>query len=200
MFKKKKHKFFYISMRGRAAYLILCLEEALKYYDNNNLKRWKWLLNELWKITSTWDIDGWIGRVTEATYDSIMEFNTYQERIEHDKSITFTCCSCDLSEEEFVYLHELYSENQPFFPVIFALCDKIIDVIALNAGDPATGCCTPYSPFCLPLIDEAEGILVEHGIPFPQNIDAISYIMKHKDRYYGPTFDGHKFSILSDGF
>ena len=67
-------------MRGRAAYLILCLEEALKYYDNNNLKRWKWLLNELWKITSTWDIDGWIGRVTEATYDSIMEFNTYQER------------------------------------------------------------------------------------------------------------------------
>jgi len=193
MFKKQKNKFFYISKRGRAAYLILCLEEALKFYDKENLKRWKWLLNELWNITSTWDIDGWVGRICDAASDSIMAHNTYQEEIEHVKKIGFWF---ELSEEEYVYLHELYSKNEPFFPVIYALYDKILDVISLDWGEPED----PYTPLCLPAIEEAEKILSEHGIPFPQNNDAISYIMNHKDCGYGPAFDGREFSVLRDDF
>lgn len=193
MFKKEKNKFFFVSKRARAAYLILCLEEALKFYDKENLEKWKWLLVELWKITSTCDIDGWVARICDASSETVISYSSYQERIEYNKRVGSWYT---LDEKEFDSLHKLYSDDRPFFPTVYALYDKILNVIALDWGEPETA----YSPLCLPEIEDAEKILSEHSIPFPQNSSAISYIMQHKDKYYGPTFDGYKFSILSNNF
>ena len=46
----KRHRFYKVSKRARAAYLILCLEEALKFYDKVNTEKWRWILKELWGI------------------------------------------------------------------------------------------------------------------------------------------------------
>lgn len=185
----QKHRFFPVSKRGRAAYLILCLEEALKFYDSEDLDNWKWLLNELWQITSTWDIDEWVGRISDASYESIMAHSTYQEEIEHDKKIGFWF---NLSEDEFVSLHALYSENKFFFPVIYALYDKIIDIIILDWGDLEA----EHTPSALSAIEEAEQIITEHGIPFPQDQQALNFIMSHRDGHYGKPFNGIPLSSI----
>lgn len=185
----KQHKFFRVSKRGRVAYLILCFEEALKFYDGEDLEKWKWLLNEFWKITSTWDIDGWVGRICDASVESVMEYDTYQERTERDKRIGFWC---DLSEEEFVSLHELYSGDKPFSPVLNALYDKILDVITLDWGDLEA----EHTPSALPAIDAAEQILAEQNIPLPQNKQTLDFLMSHRDRHYGKPFDGIPLSSI----
>ena len=192
MFRKPENKFFYISKRGRVAYLILCFEEALKFYDDANLEDWKWLLNELWEITSTWDIDGWVSRICYASPEAVMSYHSYQEIIEHCKSVTAWHVQYEFNEDEFISLQKLYSKERPYSPVIYALYDKILNVIILDWGDLEES----HTPECLPAIDEAEQILSEHGIPFPQNSDTMAYIMKHKDRHYGPPFDGRKFSSI----
>ncbi len=43
---KRGHKFGCVSKRGRAAYLILCLEECLLFYEEHIADR-KWVLEEL---------------------------------------------------------------------------------------------------------------------------------------------------------
>lgn len=40
------HRFYKLSGRGRAAYLILCLEKALQFYGQE-LAAWEWLLQKL---------------------------------------------------------------------------------------------------------------------------------------------------------
>ena len=106
------HRFFPISKRGRAAYLILCFEAALKFYNSENLDRWKWLLGELWQITSTWDIDRWVGRIDDASPETILEYRSYQEGEEYNKKVGSWY---DLTEEEFISLKKL-GERQALFP------------------------------------------------------------------------------------
>lgn len=176
----QKHRFFPVSKRGRAAYLILCLEEALKFYDSENLESWKWLLHELWRITSIWewDIDEWVDRICDASIESVMKYCAYQKY--------------DLSHDEMESLLELYTEDKSFLPVIDALYNQVYLVIVLDWGDlePA------HTPSALSAIDEAERILTEHGIPFPQDQQALNFIMSHRNGHYGRPFDGIPLSSI----
>ena len=187
--KWQDHRFFPVSKRGRAAYLILCFEESLKFYDSENLDCWKWLLGELWKITSTWDIDGWVGRVCDASPETVLEYHSYQDWEEHTKKVGSWC---NLSEEEFVSLQQLYRRNKPFFPVIYELYETILDVITLDWGELETN----HTPSALSAIEQAQHILTEHGIPFPQDQQALSFIMNHRDGHYGEPFDGIPLSSI----
>ncbi len=164
------HRFFPVSKRGQAAYLILCLEEALKFYDSENLESWKWLLHELWQITSIqeWDIDEWSDRICDASIGSVMEYCADQKY--------------DLSHDEMRSLRELYSKDKSFLPVIDALYDQVYLVSVLDQDVSA--------------IDEAERILKEQGIPFPQDRQALNFIMSHRDRHYGKPFDGIPLSSI----
>lgn len=185
----QNHRFFPISKRGRAAYLILCFEEALKFYYGEDLDCWKWILGELWKITSTWDIDGWVGRVCDASPETVLEYHSYQDWEEHTKKVGSWC---NLSEEEFVSLQQLYHQNKPFFPVIYELCETILDVITLDWGDLEN----PNTPSALPAIDAAEKILTEQNIPLPHNQQAMNFLMHHHDKHYGKPFDGIQLSSI----
>ena len=53
------HRLYKISGRGRIAYLILCLEETLRYYGQD-LSAWEWILRKLWSITDCSE-NNWIG-------------------------------------------------------------------------------------------------------------------------------------------
>lgn len=183
------HRFFPVSKRGRAAYLILCFEEALRFYDGGDFDNWKWLLRELWQITSTWDIDGWVGRICDASPETILEYRSYQEWNEHKKKVGFWC---NLTEKEFISLQKLYSQGKHFFPVIYKLYETVLDVITLDWGDLEE----KHTPSALSAIERAEQILTEHGIPFPQDQQALNFIMNHRDGHYGKPFDGISLSSV----
>ena len=185
----KRHRFYKVSTRARAAYLILCLEEALKFYDKGNTEKWRWILKELWGITSTQDIEEWVKRTCDAAPDEVLRYNSYQERIERYKKIDYWC---ELSEKEFCLLHALYREGDPVLPVFSSLYDKVYDVITLDWGDLEE----PYTPSALPAIDAAEKILIEQNIPLPQNQQAMDFLMHHHDQHYGKPFDGIQLSSI----
>lgn len=193
----QNHRFFPISKRGRAAYLILCFEEALKFYYGENLECWRWLLGELWQITSTWDIDGWVGRVGGASPETVLEYRSYQEIEDRMKRISLQSGVgfwYSLTEEEFISLKKLYAQEKdaPFFPVIYGLYETIWDVITLDWGDLED----PNTPSALPAIDAAEKILTEQNIPLPHNQQAMNFLMHHHDKHYGKPFDGIQLSSI----
>lgn len=183
------HSFFLVSKRGRAAYLILCFEEALKFYDSGDLDNWKWLLHELWQITSTWDVEGWVDRICDASPETVLEYRSYQEWKEYKEKVGLWC---NLTEEEFVSLQRLYSQGKLFFPVIYKLYETVLDSVILDWGDLEE----KHTPSALSAIERAEQILTEHGIPFPQNQQALNFIMHHRDGHYGKTFDGISLSSV----
>ena len=65
-----------ISMNGRMAYSILCVEKVLvaKYPDDD----WSVLSKEMWKATSTY-WDEWGNRFIEIIPEYLFEFDTYEE-------------------------------------------------------------------------------------------------------------------------
>lgn len=56
--KWRDHRFFPVSTRARAAYLILCLEEVLKAAGQEPL-RWEWALSRLWEVTEVTYVESW---------------------------------------------------------------------------------------------------------------------------------------------
>lgn len=195
---KRQHPFFRVSQRGRAAYLILCFEEALKLYCKEDLDRWEWLLNELWEITTTDSFDLWVGRIAHASAEEIMQYSSYQELVQkyqENNKRSGVHIVYELSEKEFCKMHRLYEDygTKPFFPVLIKLYEQILDVIAWEWGDQIH----PHTPDSLEVIDQAERILRENGVPLPQNKEAMSFVMAHTDKYEGTPFDGRPFSVLS---
>lgn len=187
--KEEKHKFARVSKRGRAAYLILCFEECLLFYGEN-IADWKWVLEELWEITSTWDIDRWVSRVCDLSPETVLPYASYKELMKKINEINFWY---ELNEEEFVFLQNLYHKERMGFQVISDLLDKIYDVITDDWGDMEES----FTPSCLHNINEAEEIMKNNDIPLPSNQSALGFIMKHRDKHYGKLFDGTQFSILS---
>ena len=105
--RKTAHKFRRVSKRGRAAYLILCFEECLSFYGED-IGDWKWILEELWAITSTWDIERWVKRVCDLTPESVLPYVSYQEMLEKVKERGYWY---ELGEENFVSLQSLYRKR-----------------------------------------------------------------------------------------
>ena len=185
---KNQHPFARVSKRGRAAYLILCFEECLRFYGEN-LDDWKWILEELWEITSTWDIDRWVFRVYELTAEAVLPYASYPEMIEKVKAGGLWY---ELTEENFLSLQKLYQKERENFQVISDLLDRIYLVIVDDWGDTEDA----FTPSCLHNIDEAQEILKVNHIPLPDHPAALEFIMGHRDKHYGKPFEGIRFSAL----
>lgn len=186
--RKDEHKFRRVSKRGRAAYLILCLEECLSFYGEH-IDDWKWILEELWEITTTWDIERWVKRVCDLTPESVLPYVSYQEMIENVKANGYWY---ELSEETFTSLQSLYLKERTGFQTISGLIDRIYGVIADDWGDSEE----PFTPSCLHNIDEAEKLMKHNSIPLPSDGSAIDFIMSHRDKHYGKPFQGVQFSAI----
>ena len=187
--RKNEHKFRRVSKRGRAAYLILCFEECLSFYGEN-MGYWKWILEELWEITSTWDIERWVKRVCDLTPESVLPYVSYQEMIE---KVTASGYWYELGEEAFTSLQRLYRKERTGFQIISDMIDRICGVIVDDWGDLEEA----FTPSCLHNIDEAEEIMKHNSIPLPSDTSAIDFIMEHRDRHYGKPFKGIQFSATT---
>lgn len=187
--RKNEHKFRRVSKRGRAAYLILCFEECLSFYGEN-MGYWKWILEELWEITSTWDIERWVKRVCDLTPESVLPYVSYQEMIE---KVTASGYWYELGEEAFTSLQRLYRKERTGFQIISDMIDRIYGVIVDDWGDSEE----PFTLSCLYNIDEAEELMRCSGIPLPSDSTAMDFIMKHRDKHYGKPFEGVQFSAIA---
>lgn len=187
--RKTEHKFRRVSKRGRAAYLILCFEECLSFYGED-IGDWKWILEELWEITSTWDIERWVKRVCDLTPESILPYGSYQEMLDKVRGRGYWY---ELNEENFASLQSLYRKDRPGFQVISSMIDRIYGVIVNDWGDSEE----PFTLSCLHNIDEAEAIMRRSSIPLPLDGAATDFIMRHRDKHYGKPFEGVKFSVIA---
>lgn len=67
-----------ISMRGRVAYGILCLESTLNSEEKFS-KGWKLVLERLWSYTEIKYLDEWQDKTLEILPSSIMEIENFEE-------------------------------------------------------------------------------------------------------------------------
>ena len=65
-----------ISLRARVAFIILCLENALK--KNNSYSKWTKVLQLFWSQTSMQFVDEWLYEISKVMPDSIVE-DDYEE-------------------------------------------------------------------------------------------------------------------------
>lgn len=191
--KCKIHKFWKVSKRGRAAYLILCLEEALKFY-NQDFSKWKWILEELWKITTIPESEeeNWIFRIYDILPNMVFGYNTWEE-LKTDEKENLITLNYIYSEEQFYNLKNLY-ENAGYRMIVFnSLLEYICYVISDDYGQYKT----PHTPDALEFIDKAEEILHNYKIPLPNDEKTLHFIFSQKDKYIGKAFNGLSLSILS---
>lgn len=184
----KHHRFYPISKRARAAYLILCLEESLLFYSQD-IHKWEWVLKKLWDVATTDYEEDWVD-VDNLLPEEVLAYATYEELEKHYRSAPFPYIH---SKVEFAYLQDLYSNVGPALEVIEQLMDHIYDVIVEDWGQDET----PHTPSALQYIDQAEQLLREKEIPLPHDEQALNFLISQKDKHFGKPFDGLRFSILS---
>lgn len=170
-----------VSMNGRMAYTIMCVEAYLvsKYPDRD----WTIVSREMWKATNEyWDI--FYDAFCELLPEIFLTYDSYNEDLA--KSI---------SEEEFKIIKQLYAgittgsedeSNDEFAQMIRKPFDFCMAYEGTGIGDGSEG----YA-----IIKEAEKILTENGIPLPDyhKVEFSSYTELNG---WGNDFDGRPLSVI----
>ncbi len=175
------HPFFRVCSRARAAYIILCLEEALRF-TGQQLSRWEWVRRELWSVTELSE-DYWFSRVCDLMPDVIFSEPSYDE---------LTAARCGetarlgyaYSEAEYRALYALYMDAGDAMEPISFLMEQLLELVMADLEEEKI----PYMPQSLRFVEEAQACLRTRGIPLPQNQTAVAYLMKRRHPGDGPPF------------
>lgn len=189
--KWKKYKFFPVSKRARAAYLILCFEETLKFYQQD-FGKWEWVLKKLWEITTTADIEEWVFHVCDLLPEEILPYSNYEE-VEADRKSRPIYFPFSFTAERFADLRSLYQETRQF-SLIESILVNIYCVITEDWGDYET----PNTPSALQYMEQTEQLLTENQIPLPDNEQTLAFLMGQKNKHSGKPFQGLELSALKD--
>ncbi len=170
------HRLYQVSWRGRIAYLILCLEEALRFYGQD-LNAWEWVLRRLWSITdcseNNW-MDIWLDSVGELLPSEVLKNNTIETT------------SAEISKAR-----TLYTQAGTAMVVINAVIENAYTIVGQWDYDT-----TADDPDGIRLIEKAEETMMEFGVPLPSD-DSIQPLLEQKDSFFGKPFDGLRLSYLS---
>ena len=178
---KRMNKLADVSMNGRMAYTIMCVEAYLvsKYPDRD----WTIVSREMWKATNEyWDI--FYDAFCELLPEIFLTYDSYNEDLA--KSI---------SEEEFKIIKQLYAgittgsedeSNDEFAQMIRKPFDFCMAYEGTGIGDGSEG----YA-----IIKEAEKILTENGIPLPDYHKVLFSSFSEKNGW-GNDFDGRPLSVI----
>lgn len=178
---KTMNKFANVSMNGRMAYTIMCVEAYLvsKYPDRD----WTIVSREMWKATNEyWDI--FYDAFCELLPEIFLTYDSYNEDLA--KSI---------SEEEFKIIKQLYAgittgsedeSNDEFAQMIRKPFDFCMAYEGTGIGDGSEG----YA-----IIKEAEKILTENGISLPDYHKVLFSSFSEKNGW-GNDFDGRPLSVI----
>lgn len=171
-----------ISMNGRMAYIILCIEKyLLEMYPE---KDWKELSKRMWKATSeAWD--EWMDSFIEIIPQYLFEFDTYEDSDFEE-----------LSEEEYKFFIDLYSGvTEGLFDdstnkvgyIINTL--KLMEEVYCYTSIPGTG------EESIDLILQVCEILEEDNVSLP-DLDLVEFTSFDERNGWGEKFDGEKMSMI----
>lgn len=157
------HRFYPVCWRGRAAYLLLCLEEALLFY-RQDLDAWEWILQKLWTIV-TCSEENWL----ELWLDSAGELLPSMVLTGHSK--------------ETAKARALYIEAGFAMIVIHTILENLYEMA--GAWDAHTAA---HDPEGLSRIDQVEETIRDFGIPLPPRETVQQLIMEQKGASLGNAF------------
>lgn len=138
----------HVSMRGRVAYAIICLEEAILQLAQEP-DEWAWLLRRLWTYTSARRLDDWQDEAVEVTSNVILHYEQYP-----DKSFDY------LTEAEVSTLRVLYEASDP---TLSRLVDLVYEIGTLELFGGLEG----GAPESLQGLGAVVSLLRDKGIPGP---------------------------------
>lgn len=182
------HVFYCVSKRARAAYLILCIEQALQCCGED-LLQWERALKNMWEVTSTDDMEAWIADMDAFSPQTLEDLDTFEEWEKEISGLTYLLKDAGL-KERFFYYKELYQHANPILQQLVC-CLVVLVTEEWQSGD------VPYMPSVLQYIDQVRYLLQKEDIPLPHDEQALRFLMNHKDAYWGKPFGGLQFSILS---
>ena len=171
--RRLSHRFYRVSGRGRAAYLILCLESALEFY-RQNFSDWEWFLGRLWSITELSEngwMDVWLDSVGELMPDAVLTGG---------------------GSEEAGRARLLYTQAGSAMIVINAILDSIYTMVSEWSPDTAA-----HDPEGLCRIDEAEEIMERFGVLLPAEERVQPLVLGQRGDLFGEAFEGRRFSAIS---
>lgn len=171
----RKKDFYNISMAGRLAYQLMCLERYLltKYPDNN----FQELMKLLWPATNGMFWDKFVGYVIELSPSYFMEFDSYEKQIWHDVS------------------KELYDKMKPTISTLGSDIDELFELLKDQAYVfEGTGVQKPGIE-SINIIFETIKILKDNNIPIP-DVKAVAFSTIDQFRGWGNKFDGTKLSRI----
>jgi len=170
------HRLYNVSGRGRIAYLILCLEETLRFYGQD-FSAWEWILRQLWSITdcseNNW-IDIWLDSIEELLPSMVLANNTTETT------------SAEISKAR-----TLYTQAGTAMIVINAIMENAYTIVC--EWEPDT---IAYDLNAICLIDKVEETMNVFGVSLPSN-EIIQSLLEQKDFALGKPFDGLRFSYIS---
>lgn len=175
-----------ISIRGRVAYAICCLENAMETYGAQG-ESWDLLLKNLWSFTSSNELDKWFylnnrflpGEIIKADYSLAQAYNMRDGFPE-------------LSIDENTYKKAQVEFAAQSNDVINEICDKIFDLGAYELWSGLVECSwgTLYELQLLIDYMKANDIPLPDVEPFKQHEYAPKDV-NDDDYGWGYTFDGH---------
>ena len=184
-----------ISIRGRMAYGICCLERILAR-DNIRSKDWDFVLNLMWEYTSlpydniedVRNLDDWDYEAAECRFGAV------ENRVQGGKNVHSR--PYDLPDEKFTFVAKAYKNFQDIYPV----AGKIFEVglAELCGGEKYPGYATSQCLSELLVLIEKTGIEFPSIEPFKKYaFNVKTYIgSRYSDYAFGTPFDGKKeFSI-----
>ncbi len=169
------HRFYKVSGRGRVAYLILCLEGTLRFYEQD-FSAWEWVLRQLWSITdcskNNW-IDIWLDSIGELLPSMVLANNT-----------------AEITSAEISKVRTLYTQAGNAMIVINTILENAYTIV--GEWSPNT---IAHDPDALFRIDNVEAAMTAFGVPLPSN-EILKPLFEQKDFSFGKPFNGLRFSYL----
>ena len=165
----RSHRFYKVSWRGRVAYLILCLEETLRFYGQD-ISAWEYVLRKLWSITDSTEgdwIGNWLDSVGELLPSTVLTGKTGK-------------------------IQNLYTRSGTIMILVNALMENAYAIVCEWSPEKVV-----YNPDALHYIDSAEEIMGKFGVPLPTK-DAVRFLVSQRDSSVGKPFDGLCLSYLSE--
>ena len=178
-------RFEFVSMNGRMAYVIMCVEAYLvsKYSDRD----WKFISELMWEATSN-NWGEWPEKYSSIIPDVLLQYENYDKEDLGDA----------VSENEFEILKDLYNgitkgiEGDTSDEVNYML-NKPYEMAMIYEGSVIGD-----GLKSIRIIEESENVLKKNGIPLP-DYSKILFSSSNELNGWGNDFDGRYLSsILND--
>lgn len=175
--------FYEVSGRGRAAYLLLCLEEALSFYGQEP-EQWRFLLERFWSVTAAADADmaDWLETVYYLLPDAVLPYETFEDAAAD--------AGYPWSAEQFSQARRCYTSAGYGMIAVNTLLQNLYLLASGWDEDP------PPGPEGLRLLADTENQLRAFHVPLPKEGPSLTFVRERKEAGAGAPFDGLSLSVL----